>query len=275
MSLFILSSNQKLIWDTINKAPQFEDLEKHINGSKEEWFKRMINNIYIKHQDRTLSMNDLRQLNKESISQMIFELKSATYTSVSNNNNTTIIPSTSTVTSSGSSFGSPLIEDKTASRNYMLDQKNSEINMKFQDRQSEFDDLIKRKPVKEIDFNESAVEDHPISNMDELVKQHIRDREYDVVETIQPNPYLGDVDKSISPNSPSKTIKWESNIETVSKSGYIEINVFNNFVQKTNLELNQLRNEIEILKNASNTKPNNKPTMDGLLSRLRKTSNAQ
>ena len=42
MALFILQENQKLIWDTMNKVPQFHLLDASIPGGKERWFKDLI-----------------------------------------------------------------------------------------------------------------------------------------------------------------------------------------------------------------------------------------
>ena len=75
MSLFILPENQNLIWNTINKVPSFQKMGENMADDREAWFKNIMQDIYDKNRTKSLSMQELRQLNKETISLMISRLK--------------------------------------------------------------------------------------------------------------------------------------------------------------------------------------------------------
>jgi hypothetical protein len=75
----------------------------------------------------------------------------------------------------GNSLVASNFDNKTVTRNYMLEQKQSELNYQFSERQKEYETMMKGPPVQEIDFR--LIEpDKPIENMDELLKQHMKSR---------------------------------------------------------------------------------------------------
>jgi len=305
MTLFILPENQKLIWDTMNKAPLFADFVAHSNENKDVWFRDIIHQMYEKHRDKTLTIPELRQLNKETISQMLSSLKNRNrpltvaprpeaFRFKSVNSSQTGSTSASAYESANladSSAGFPINDNKTATRNYMLDQKHEVLNNQFLTRQKEFDDMIQRKPAKEIDFREQTDADRPIENMDELLKKHIRAREYDVELTTPPPPTenvgeakrnsldgSGTQDISTSTSSSlQKNVKWAADLE--SKSHHVEYDIFQEFVKKTTQELYTLRAEIDQLKahgnraNAIIDKTSDSLAPNNLLARMRKTIN--
>ena len=78
MSLFILPENQKLIWNTINKVPSFQKMGENMSDNRELWFKDIIQQVYDNNKTKNLSVQELRQLNKETISTMISQLKMST-----------------------------------------------------------------------------------------------------------------------------------------------------------------------------------------------------
>ena len=297
MTLFILPENQKIIWDTMNKAPLFADFVAHSNENKDVWFREIIHQMYEKHRDKTLTIPELRQLNKETISQMLSSLKnrnqpvsvaprpeafrfksvnssqtgsasaygSSRSVSVGERLNSGDMRSMSkefeSASLADSSVGFPINDNKTATRNYMLDQKHEVLNNQFLTRQKEFDDMIQRKPAKEIDFREQTDADRPIENMDELLKKHIRAREYDVELTQPPTENVGEakrnsldgsVPQDVSTNSSisvQKNVKWAPDLESTSPgSMHIEYDIFQDFVKKTTQELYALRAEIDKLK---------------------------
>ena len=315
MTLFILPENQKLIWDTMNKAPLFADFVAHSNENKDVWFREIIHQMYEKHRDKTLTIPELRQLNKETISQMLSSLKTRNqplnvtprpeafrFKSV-NSSRTGSASAYESASLADSSVGFPINDNKTATRNYMLDQKHEVLNNQFLTRQKEFDDMIQRKPAKEIDFREQPDADRPIENMDELLKKHIRAREYDVELTTPPpptenvgEPKRNSLDGSgphgISNNSSSlersapvqKNVKWAEDLESTSHN--VEYDTFQEFVKKTTQELYALRAEIDQLKaqvgdgNRTNSivdrnldPPSATDRSNNLLARMRKTIN--
>jgi len=268
-----LPENQKLIWDTMNKAPLFADFVSQSNENKDVWFRDIIHQMYEKHRDKTLTIPELRQLNKETISQMLSSLKtrnqplnvtprpeSFRFKSI-DASRTGSASAYESANLADSSVGFPINDNKTATRNYMLDQKHEVLNNQFLTRQKEFDDMIQRKPAKEIDFREQTDTDRPIENMDELLKKHIRAREYDVEMTQPPAENAGEAKrKSLDGSAPQdvltnssisvqKNVKWAPNLESTSPGPmHIEYDIFQDFVKKTTQELYALRAEIDQLK---------------------------
>ena len=146
MSLFILPENQKLIWNTMNKLPLFIKLGNDSNSEREQWFKEIIHDTYEQNKTKSLSVQELRQLNKETISYMINNLKSSNQDLSLNSNDSVSSSFLSTTPITDSSQGFTLNDDKTATRNYMLEQKQDVLNNDFMHRQQDFDSMMKREP---------------------------------------------------------------------------------------------------------------------------------
>ena len=274
MSLFILPENQKLIWNTMNKVPSFQTMDENMTDDRESWFKNIMQDIYDKNRNRNLSVQELRQLNKETISSMISQLKmSKSNESVSNS-----FISTTPITDTTQGFS--LDEDKTASRNYILGQKQNLLNNEFTNRQQEFESMMQREPVKDIDFREKNDDDTPIENMDELLQRQMREREYDV--ELSSSTTMIDLKKENTKTAP-KNVKWATEIESGPSNQYVEFNIFQEFVRNTRNEIQQMRTEISSLRAEKLMNSLSEPqlksksetsVMNTMLSRLRKTPSA-
>lgn len=266
MSLFILPENQNLIWNTINKVPSFQKMGENMADDREAWFKNIMQDIYNKNRTKSLSMQELRQLNKETISSMISQLKMSK-----------LNESVSTTPISDATQGFSLDEDKTASRNYILGQKQNILNNEFTNRQQEFESMMQREPVKDIDFREKNDDDTPIENMDELLQRQMREREYDV--ELSSSTTMIDLKKENTKTAP-KNVKWATEIESGPSNQYVEFNIFQEFVRNTRNEIQQMRTEISSLRAEKLRNISNEPqlksksetsVMNTMLSRLRKT----
>jgi hypothetical protein len=183
MSLYILPENQKLIWDSINKIPQFQNFGLNVQGQREEWFRDIIHQFYENNKFKLLSVQELQQLNRETISYMIQDLKElsvqpAPTSSLFMNNSfgdmgTAIVNGKPSVIK----FPTNATERRSSTRDYMAEQKQEELSRQFNERQREYESMTKRGPSHEIDFKINEEEDGPIENMDELIKQHIKQRD--------------------------------------------------------------------------------------------------
>ena len=150
MAKFIDHNNQTLLWNTITKLPLFH--EKIDPDFQAQWFRDMIEKIYINQQHRILNNNDLLTLNKHTISFMITSLKKITLT-----------------------------ENEL---NGPYDTQQSYMNMTPPtNRNQQNDSNVFNKNVNENMIFE-VVEDKAIENMDELVSQQMKMRELD----LNPNP---------------------------------------------------------------------------------------
>ena len=182
MSLYIREENQKLIWDSMNKIPQFQQFE----GERESWFRSIIEQFYEHNKFKLLSVQELQQLNRDTVSYMIKDLKEL-------RKRDTFQPSHSPfmgfseptpIAPQVIKFPSGNLEGKAATRDYMLEQKQEELNKHFSTRQQEYGEMLKRGPTQEVDFRATAGEDKPIENMEELMQQHLKQREYELTHTV-------------------------------------------------------------------------------------------
>ena len=221
MSLYILPENQTLIWNTISKVSNFQKKEQ-----KQEWFRSIIQQFYDKTNPH-IGVQELRSLNKETIQYMIQDLKqnnqSFSYHGFSSNN---LFPNNS------------LEANTMESRDYLMDQKKTEINNKFENRQQEYGSMLQRPQVEEIDFSEKKQDDVPLENIDSLLQRQMKEREYDI-QPLQPKtPKVGSIEpvKNDSPVSLDiqnldeqeklpKQVSWAEDMEKqyVSKEQFLEL----------------------------------------------------
>ena len=232
MSLYILPENQKLIWDTISKVPLFQKLcnETH-NG--EQWFQRIIQSHYSKIQHVHLNKTDLRNLNKETIQNMLQDLK----------NKYSIQPAISqNLFNNTSSFQTNTSE----TRGFILEQKQNALNQHYQTRQEEYGDLLKKPTVNEIDFREKMDDDKPIDNMDELLKKQMLEREYDIQpkQTEKEDPI--DIGAVEIQEKETKSVKWKDE-QVIDKYDELK-NILENFMENITNEIKEIREELNEMK---------------------------
>jgi hypothetical protein len=201
MSLYILIENQKLIWETMNKIPQFQEYGKYDHTEQQKWFQHIIQQFYENNKFKLLSVQELQQLNRETVGYMIRELKNI---------------KAKTVTPVYSNFSSPQYdrfdeptvftemphlpsssEKKQVTRDYLLEKKQEELNRQFSARQNEYSSMLKKGPGLEIDFRLPMDKDEPIENIEELIKSQLNQRniEFPINETV--NEFKKETDKEI------------------------------------------------------------------------------
>ena len=258
----------------MNKVPSFQKMGENTTDDREAWFKNIIQDIYDKNKNKSVSVQELRQLNKETISLMISRLKTQNL----NGSLSSSFLSTTPITDTTREFS--LNDDKTATRNYMLEQKQDVLNNEFTNRQQEFESMMKPKSVTDIDFREKNDDDLPIENMEELLQTQMREREYDVELSLSTTKV--DLKKGDTKTMP-KNVKWASEIESGPSNQYVEFDIFQEFVRNTRNEIQQMRTEISTLRAAKLMNSLSEPqlksnsgtsVMNTMLSRLRKNPSA-
>lgn len=215
MSLYILPENQKLIWNNLNNLPLFQNFNEYTSIKKDEWFREIIHKFYESNKFKLLSVQELQQLNRDTIIYMlqkikeIVAMKSVVHPISSSfigggqsllgdsftNSFTTINPSANLAPINQQNkppviqFPSNSVEQKAVTRDYILEQKHEELNKEFSNRQKDYGEMLKRGPQHEINFREIKA-DEPINNMEELIKQHMaqRDAEMKVYDNIDNGP---------------------------------------------------------------------------------------
>jgi len=172
MNPYIDPKNQTLLWNTIHKNPSillvFPNETYH--NEKNTWFKNIISQVY-STLPKVISNQTLLEKNKQTLLLMNNELKNR----IINRNKQ----------------NEPNQNEPIYSRN----QKDDSINNQYEQRQKEYEFMMKKPVVEEISFKENS-NDSVIKNMDELIQQQLREREEDLerisktYESIQTPPKL-------------------------------------------------------------------------------------
>lgn len=151
-NVYIHNKNQELLWATINKTPLFASI-----NDRENWFKQIIQMFYNKYpivKDR----ETLQRINKETISYMIEAIKSS-------------LPLHSPISTPDSI---PNISNYQTTK--PTEKKQQIYNGAFEERQTQYEQMFAKPAAPEVNFTEK-LDDTPISNMEELIEKHRRERD--------------------------------------------------------------------------------------------------
>ena len=154
---YIHPDNQTLLWNTIQKAPNFEKL----GINKTQWFKSIIQDFYENEGKFIRTQIDLQNINKSTIAYMVHALKQMNAT----------LPSTS-----GSAERMSSALPSTSGSAERMTQYNDEFN----NRQKEYE-MMNAKPLPpQMDQVNEKIADEAITNMDELIRQQLNQREQEL-----------------------------------------------------------------------------------------------
>lgn len=168
MSLYVVSANQELLWNVISKNSYIQTFFSRYNpDTKVDWFKTIVSKFYDQYRNQKLTVNDLNRVNKETISYMIQNIREQT-NSTSNPTSTNDAPSVQPVNSY--SINTPPIVTNNRQDIYASE---------FEQRQNEYAAMNKRSVPDDVDFAEKN-DDGVIENIDVLVQQQLKQREYDM-----------------------------------------------------------------------------------------------
>jgi hypothetical protein len=203
MSSYVQPENQQLLWNTIQKIPNIQAIPQ---GEREAVFKNMVKTAYENNRHRPLSSTDLKELNKQTIHNMVQFLNSRILKQNTKMNQNNI---NYTINENGG-FRNPSLN---AMRPSLHTQPVSEVKgirqegytMEVANRQREYDNMLKREVPPEPNFKE-AVDDQAIENMEELLQQQLRQRELDIQNMGGPIPTV-----------PTKGPKRSKQVEFVTK----------------------------------------------------------
>jgi hypothetical protein len=268
MSLYIHEGNQRILWCTIKSLPMFTrniaDEEKAI------WFKKIIGYMYEQNKHRKLTNIQLQALNKDTISYMIKELQIIQHNrqNVESYSNTSFTSGLHSSDLNTLSKPNPFIEPSASHR---MESKSESYSKQFLERQKEYEDMNRKiEPPRPV-FQEQ-IEDGAIDNMEELVKQHLKQRELDIENIKQVNydvPQKKSItiidDKVSIPTKPidlpieelsdnlqpKKSVRWNMENSDNSDVGKQEItelrstvNILTSTIRDMQKELNELRQKV-------------------------------
>lgn len=179
MSLFIHNKNQELLWGVINKTQLFQLVFAYSkNNEPEMWFKAHIQKYYQPIQHINLTIEDLNTCNHEIIAIMLNNLKS-----FSENVGQQSPPQQQQSNQPQYQYQQPQQQANQHQHQYQqpqlphsVENKQELYSRQFNERQKEYE-LMNAKPSPPIPDINDNIKDEAISNMDELIKLHMQQRE--------------------------------------------------------------------------------------------------
>jgi phage host-nuclease inhibitor protein Gam len=227
---YITVENQTLLWKTIQRSPQFSNNTIAIN--REQWFSSIIKQFYENIKSPKMSIAELKALNQQTISYMIGDLKRIESLHK-------VPPSTIPTTPQSPPYQNTSITQL----NYETPQTRMSIYTdQFNARQQEYATMGKPLAPPIANFSEK-VEDDAITNMDELLQQQIKQREYDVAMVRPPPPALS-VDANVAEEA-----------QSLSKSNNTVSTDVMTAIRELAKQLTELKEEIRVLKETTHIKP--------------------
>ena len=216
MSLYVVPENQELLWNVISKNAYIQDFFAPYNPEKKnEWFKTIIRTFYEKYKLQKLTVAELNSVNKETIAYMIQNVREQINQPVAKTNAPTQT-SPSYQPANSYTIPTPPIIPNTRQDIYAKE---------FEQRQQEYANLNKKAVPANVNFTEKA-DDGVIQNMDELIKQQMQQRAYEMslipppISKIsqqaiqQPPPLVNAFVQNVAQSAPPKLqIDTASNIE--------------------------------------------------------------
>ena len=197
MSQYVTPENQKLLWNVISKNHIVNDFFTINQNQKENWFKSIIQMFYQQNKTRLLNQTELLILNKTTISYMIQNIKETT-------------------TQKPLPKSTQIQLDQNFLKPYSItENKVEKIGNQFEQKQAEYNSLFDRKVPEAPEFSEK--QDKPLSNMDELIQQHLREREEEL-RKYAPLPLVSpqvQESQKVLPTQQSNKLKIEQSPDTI------------------------------------------------------------
>jgi predicted small secreted protein len=239
---YIDHNNQTILWNTIKNVDLLNEVFGNAENMKVSWFKNIIEFFYTSMPKNTVYESGvLVAKNKETIAYMIDNLKTIKNTKINKNIHAIQSPPSNIqnqFVGNNSPTSSIYSRDGTNRTNAFL--------ANFSERQKEYENMIKKPAPPTENIFEDKIEDSVISNMDELIKQHMKQREDELSMYAMPAP-PGTLNQSeptgvqVSLKSPAPSIGLTHPVETGEKKVIWATDVLN--------AINELKNEMAEIKN--------------------------
>lgn len=283
MSQYITPSNQTILWNVLQKIQLFQMVIP--KNEQEMWFKQIIGNFYKQNKQFNLNSLQLQELNKKTIEYMVqllktiqnqhqqqqqtqqhqqqtqqYQQQTQQYQSQHQpqNNSYTNFPLQNQVQKPN-----PFVENSGRIENQSSSYSNELVN-----RQKEYESMTKKENPPEPNFTEK-IDDTIIENMDELVKQHMKQRELEIQHFTNNNNEVDINRKDIQPITINKNADISLQIEEIQYvdtkkvtwklSETEEIENLKLTVQNLCASFKSLQEEVYLLKNPNSI---NQPSID-------------
>jgi len=183
MSLFIAKENQDLLWKTIHKTPLVDTVFKTFPPNvRMEWFKKTVESFHLKTPEIT-NPESLARMNRDVIAFMVKDLHAASKPAIDGGKNVRFgIDVSKQQPPPQSMLTNSIITEPVKSASQA---KGEAFQLMYMTKQKEFESMNQRPLVPELDFTEIK-EDRIIENMEELIKEQLRQRELDIIQFAPP-----------------------------------------------------------------------------------------
>ena len=168
MALYVVKENQEMLWNIINNNTFVQQYFAKVGVDKKpQWFRDIISKFYEQNSGQKMSINDLHTINKSTIAYMINDIRVQEAKSIPG-----YVDSDAYRFQSNGIYTPPIVPDN----------RKEMYTNQFDQRQKEYQQMTEKKAPKEIDFRDNVEKDTAITNMDELMKQQLlqRERELDI-----------------------------------------------------------------------------------------------
>jgi len=226
MSALVHPENQKIIWNIVNNNIYVNEFfQKNTHVSKEQWFRSIIEKFYLQSEGHNLSMEELNILNKDVLTFMVKSVHSIPVQSSPPEPQKQVLdPYTQIQQASyphqqSSQGGYPpqqRVLDPYAQSSqtnysaqiqtppYVPNNIGEQTNQQFEEKRQEYEQMNAKPVPEQIDFKEKE-KDTIIDNMDELINQHLSEREQQLKEltpriVTQVNPIVSMPTNDVSSN---------------------------------------------------------------------------
>lgn len=205
MSLFIHNENQNLLWNIISKSEPFTRFFNRNNQYNPNiWFRNIIQKFYQENNSKQFTKDGLNQLNREVLKYMVDDLK------------TLLNPQQQ------QAMEKPVHSNVSS----LVESREEMFSRQFDERQKEYNSLLAKPVPPTIDFG-GNIKDEAISNMDDLIREQMRQREEELKQFTPPpidvkisnklkidDGNIVNIDKTIvaldDETKNKKTVSWES-----------------------------------------------------------------
>lgn len=215
MAQFIHPENQKLLWDTINKSPLFQNIDP---TSRVSWFKMRIQKLYDEigptYFQQSIQPTQLDSLNRSILRNMIQELKQPSQPSLQYQPPQSLQyqqqPPQPTPAPTKSNFQNSYIQQNPSRPNYGHNMDS--LQNVYMTKKSEMEVMMNKKVPDQIDFSMKE-KDEPIMNMEEMVKKYMKDRDLHVATTMPVLPVQPPSSQQLQPSQIKQPLNIVQNRE--------------------------------------------------------------
>ena len=175
MSLYINKTNQEILWNTIQRIPTPSCLE-----NKESWFREIIRHFH-DSKGNIIDIVTLKQINRETIEYMILDLQR-----MQGQGQQVQQVQQSNHSQQNTQMFSQIQEQEYLGKPAEKAKKQELYNLAFEERQKQFNELFVKPTIPEVNFSEK-LDDEPLTNMEELIEKHRKEREEEMKQFSPPN----------------------------------------------------------------------------------------